>query len=141
MITSYDSPCSNYPPTPTTPGTNPPNGGGPPPEALSVSAAAMVAAAATATATATATAVMGMQQEHRGNPQQQPQQQQQQPPQMPMGMDGSHPMNNLQYGGPQVSPPPSEQVSLPDASLVGGGGKICQTRPQTRKSEGLGQPS
>ncbi len=54
--------CSGYPPTPTTPGTNQPNGG-PPPEALS--AAALVAAAATATATATATAVMGMQEQQR----------------------------------------------------------------------------
>ncbi len=61
----YNTICifySGYPPTPTTPGTNQPNGG-PPPEALS--AAALVAAAATATATATATAVMGMQEQQR----------------------------------------------------------------------------
>ena len=77
---------SGYPPTPTTPGSNPVNGG-PPPEALS--AAALVAAAATATATATATAVMGMQDQRQPAPQQ-------------MNMNVNMNMNN-QY--PQQHPP------------------------------------
>lgn len=76
---------SGYPPTPTTPGTNQPNGG-PPHEALS---AALVAAAATATATATATAVMGMQEQRQPNPQQ-------------MNMNVNMNMHNPGYG-PQVT--------------------------------------
>ena len=82
---------SGYPPTPNTPGSNPPGTAAgeysAPPAALT--AAAFVAAAATATATATATASMVALQEQQN-------QQQQMNMQMNMNMNNSYPHMQVQ---------------------------------------------